>query len=238
MSSIANDIERVGADILALSKKTAPRPAARRFLITEDDISASLPSEYRGAKALKAISDAMRADKTVLISGPPGTGKTRQLWGLVRNWRWNTAKTLRLHDLGESVDYELDFLDEERVWTEPERKVWAQRTIARIVRDQPLTIISESTDLRAHRFDREWLAKAVACSGWLAIDDIGAIEPDMWVKEAIYEISTQRRKEGRGTIYTTNLTPDELRATFGGAIASRLMGGQMLLLDGRDRRTE
>ena len=227
IATLAPDIAQ---DIIAKSRSTPPAPAPVQYRLTTAHIDASLPPEYRGAMAKRALIDATEDHHTILISGPPGTGKTRQLWGIVRWWRMSEAKRIGVR----SVPYDLDV---RRKWAVPGIDTWAEGVCKSMEQRQPIVIMSESSDIRANRFDRDWLASVCADRRWLAIDDIGCVRPDQWVQEAVYEIATQRRKNQYGTIWTTNLSGDELREQYGAAIASRLMGGKVFELDGNDRRT-
>ena len=224
-----NDIADIARDIISRSRCTPPAPTPEEYAVSASHVDASMPPEYRGALAKRALIDATDSQHTILISGPPGTGKTWQLWGLVRWWRLTDAKRIGAR----RVPYEIDA---HRKWTIPDIDTWAAGVCGRMERRQPIVIMSESSDIRARRFDRDWLAGVCVDRRWVAIDDIGCVRPDQWVQEAVYEIATQRRKNQFGTIWTTNLSGDELREQYGAAIASRLMGGQIFGLDGQDRR--
>jgi DNA replication protein DnaC len=111
------------------------------------------------------------------------------------------------------------------------------QTIGReIRRAERLEIITEVGDIRASRYERDALDGWVNSRYWLAVDDIGAIEPNEWVREAIYHLANERRGKGSPTIWTSNLSPQKLRDTFGAAIASRILGGAVIETDGKDRR--
>jgi Cdc6-like AAA superfamily ATPase len=229
---LLDGLGQLAETIKAQSRATPPRPQPALYALNDADVENSLPPEYVGAEPKAGLLTALLTTNTILIGGAPGTGKTRQLWGLARRWRFKAARNLIQH--GTYVPFELDH---RRRWRVVDRDAWAQKTMDEIVRRQPLTIISESSDIRANRFDRDWLAYVAGLPHALAVDDIGCIEPDQWVKEAIYEISTVRRRNNMLTIYTTNLNDNELAAAFGSAIASRLAGGEVFSLGGTDRRT-
>lgn len=57
-----------------------------------------------------------------------------------------------------------------------------------------------------------------------------------WIIEALYAIANGRRSKELITVYSSNLTPAELAAKYSPAIASRLCGGSVIELAGRDRR--
>ena len=201
------------------------RPAPVVYEVTQADIDQSLPAEYRGAVAIPALVEAVINRGTVILLGPPGTGKTRQLYGLLRHHRARIK-----------IRQEQYYEQRESGWRIPNREKWAARSVAEIVAQDKIEIISESTDVRGHRHDRAWLASAATHPGLLCVDDVGCVKPDTWVQEAIYELSTQRRMHDLRTVWTTNLSPEEFRSQFGAAITSRLLGGEALAMDGADRR--
>jgi DNA replication protein DnaC len=100
----------------------------------------------------------------------------------------------------------------------------------------PLRIITEVGQIRACRYDRDRLANWTNYPGWLAVDDIGAVEPNEWVREAVYHMANERRGMGRTTVWTSNLNPQKIRDVFGAAIASRILGGVVIETSGADRR--
>jgi hypothetical protein len=230
----ATDLGKAVAD-LPIPGVTKGRPEPLTYTLTLDEIAASLPAEYRDARPLESVaklaSQVYAEGGSLLILGPPGTGKTRQLYGLLLRLRRKAGAAWM--NPGQIMDWELNAC---REWTVLARTRWADNALRDIARRDALTIISESTDIRRHRYDREML------DGWsthepvLAIDDVGCIKPSDWVLEAVYEIATNRRKHKLPTIWTSNLTPDEIRQQFGGAIASRLLGGSVIEIGGDDHR--
>lgn len=71
----------------------------------------------------------------------------------------------------------------------------------------------------------------------LIIDDIGAEKVTEWVRERLVSIINTRVSGGLSTIYTSNLSPDELLAQFEERIASRVLGcSQIVEIAGKDRR--
>lgn len=213
-----------------------PEPLVYR--LTKADIEATLPTEYRKAVAIEAVRQTVMAavqakeiGGSALIVGPPGTGKTFQLYGLLRGQRLRHARDLI--ERGERIRHQLT---SSRKWKAEPQAVWAERRVREVVAQDIMAIISESSDIRRARYDRDRLDAWCKDDRILAVDDIGCVKPSEWVLEAVYEIATQRRKDGRTTIWTTNLNPDELRQTFGGAIASRLLGDAVVEIDGKDRR--
>lgn len=71
----------------------------------------------------------------------------------------------------------------------------------------------------------------------LIIDDIGAEKPSEWVRERMISIINTRVSNNLTTIYTSNLSPDELRGRLGDRISSRVLGSsQVIEIRGGDRR--
>ncbi len=71
----------------------------------------------------------------------------------------------------------------------------------------------------------------------LIIDDIGAEKVTEWVRERLVSIINVRVSGGLSTIYTSNLSPNELLAEFEDRIASRVLSGTKTIeIVGWDRR--
>jgi DNA replication protein DnaC len=71
----------------------------------------------------------------------------------------------------------------------------------------------------------------------LIIDDIGAEKVTEWVRERLVSIINTRVSGGLSTIYTSNLSPNELVSQFEERIASRVLGcSQIVEITGKDRR--
>jgi DNA replication protein DnaC len=183
-------------------------------LWTTDDLWVGIPTEYQGALLPDSLRDVLkRGPLSVALIGPAGVGKTRNLWAMVHHAR----RAVMVNEIG------------------TERR----DPLAQGLKDRDrVKIITEVGDIRAHRYDRGWLDQQCAWPHWLAVDDIGCIEPNEWVREALYHLANERRAHGRRTVWTSNLTADGLRSTFGGAIASRILGGLVIECGGNDRRLE
>jgi hypothetical protein len=224
-------------DSMPVIKRTVPppQPPAETYKLTADDILDTLPIEYREAKAspmfIAETTAVVKAGSTLLVMGTPGIGKTYQLFGILRNTRMNAAKSAI--QTGETF---APTYDGKRWRFDPHEAQWRSAMIAKIKANDAMRIISESSDIRRHRYDHDQLDAWCRFHGLLAVDDIGFVAPTEWVREAIYEIATHRRRHKLATIWTTNLNAASLDATFGGAITSRLGGGAVLALDGKDRR--
>lgn len=71
----------------------------------------------------------------------------------------------------------------------------------------------------------------------LIIDDIGAEKPSEWVRERLLSFINTRVSNGLSTIYTSNISMDELEARMGKRIKSRIAGStKEIKLAGADRR--
>ena len=71
----------------------------------------------------------------------------------------------------------------------------------------------------------------------LIIDDIGSEKLTEWVRERIVSIIHTRVSNGLSTIYTSNLSPEEIKAEMGDRISSRILGGAKIVeITGADRR--
>ena len=100
----------------------------------------------------------------------------------------------------------------------------------------PVHIISECGDIDRYRFEWDWLEEWAKFHGRLCVDDIGYRKPSEWTYQAIYFLTNYRRQYKLKTIWTTNLTVEELKESYGAAIASRLMGGVVIPTGGIDKR--
>jgi DNA replication protein DnaC len=220
-----NPIKSVG-EIASEINAALPRGVMRvpiTHRLTWDQILADIPPEYRDATPNAILSAAMvSTGASIMLHGKPGTGKTYQAYALLVADR--RKRGVMLVEAGETVYVGLP-LDS---WCR--EKADALRS-----RDQ-VRIITEAGDIRANRYDHRWLAKVAEYRGTLVVDDIGFTKPTEWVTEAVYHLANERRAWRLRTIWTTNLTPEELRDAFSPAIASRLSGGAVVELTGRDRR--
>lgn len=71
----------------------------------------------------------------------------------------------------------------------------------------------------------------------LIIDDIGAERVTEWVRERMVSIINTRVSNNLATIYTSNLSPEELKSELGDRISSRVLGSsQVIEITGGDRR--
>lgn len=71
----------------------------------------------------------------------------------------------------------------------------------------------------------------------LIVDDIGAEKPSEWVRERLLSFINTRVSNGLSTIYTSNLSLEELEIKMGQRVASRIKGStKEIQLSGSDRR--
>lgn len=79
---------------------------------------------------------------------------------------------------------------------------------------------------------------AIAEVDLLVLDDVGANKPSVWANEKLFDITNKR--SGKNTIYTTNLTPDELKneQTFElkRSYSRMAKNAQIIKMYGKDRR--
>ena len=99
-----------------------------------------------------------------------------------------------------------------------------------------LNNLRNSFDNKTPEFDME-LSMVNNCN-LLIIDDIGAERLTEWVRERIVSIIHTRVSNGLSTIYTSNLSPEELKEEMGDRIASRILGCSTIIeITGADRRS-
>ena len=192
-----------------------------------------IPLEFEGATitdALKEMLNKKPYPASLALVGPPGTGKTRSLWGMLYSMR-----KARFADLiGEPIEgvTVADGAYVRRSGTEREA------IDGELAKRDRMRIESEVGSIRGKRYDREALQELIDYPYWLAIDDIGAVTPNDWVSEAIYHLANERRAHGLTTVWTSNLSPQKIRDAFGAAIASRILGGLVIETSGKDRRIQ
>ena len=193
------------------------------------DLWHGVPHEFRGAKLPDGIRTMLnRRPKTLALVGPPGTGKTRILWAMVHSMR-----SLSMRDLIGTELIRQEVADGDY---SARRQSYRESIEDELSRRDGMEIITESADIRAKRFDRLALSGWAYDTRWLAVDDIGCVEPNEWVREALYFLANERRSAGLHTVWTSNLSIQQLRDTFGAAIASRILGGEVIEIGGDDRR--
>lgn len=98
-----------------------------------------------------------------------------------------------------------------------------------------LNDLRSSFDNKTPEFEEEM--RMVNKCKLLIIDDIGSEKLTEWVRERIVSIIHTRVSNGLSTIYTSNLSPAELKEEMGDRISSRILGGSHVVeITGSDRR--
>ena len=198
---------------------------------THETLWQGIPVEFEGAVItgdLIAMLNQKPRPVSFALVGPPGTGKTRSLWGMLHSMR-----KVRFADLiGQPIE---PVTITDGAYARREGTVREAIDLELAKRDR-MRIESEAGFIRANRYDRKALQELIDYPHWLAVDDIGAATPNDWVSEAIYHLANERRAHGRTTVWTSNLSPQKIRDTFGAAIASRILGGVVVETSGKDRR--
>jgi DNA replication protein DnaC len=72
----------------------------------------------------------------------------------------------------------------------------------------------------------------------LFIDDVGSEKVTEWVLSVWYEIIDARYSREKPTIFTSNLTPEQIFSVYGERLASRILSGIMFEIKGKDRRLQ
>jgi len=81
----------------------------------------------------------------------------------------------------------------------------------------------------------EELLEVIQNADLLVLDDLGAEHNTEWSISKLFEIIDDR--EGKSTVYTTNLSSKEMKAQFNERNFSRLMGGtEIVIMNGEDYR--
>ena len=117
-------------------------------------------------------------------------------------------------------------------------KTFLSACIARVVSDGGYSVVYDTAGRIFSRFeeakfrgDAEGDADAKRCQrcDLLIVDDLGTEMTTSFVQSALYQLVNGRLMEGKATIISTNLAPEELGARYGGAVLSRLEGEYEIL---------
>ena len=117
-------------------------------------------------------------------------------------------------------------------------KTFLSACIARVVSDGGYSVVYDTAGRIFSRFeeakfrgDAEGDADAKRCQrcDLLIVDDLGPEMTTSFVQSALYQLVNGRLMEGKATIISTNLAPEELGTRYGGAVLSRLEGEYEIL---------
>lgn len=100
------------------------------------------------------------------------------------------------------------------------------------------SIYDESTDDNYHTYIRDMKdVEALENVQILIIDDIGAEKPTDWVMETLYQLINERCSNCKTTVFTSNLSLDELAERLGDRISSRIVQMcDVIEITGEDKR--
>ena len=117
-------------------------------------------------------------------------------------------------------------------------KTFLSAAIAREVSSNGWSVVYDTAGRIFSRFeeakfrgDAEGDADAKRCQrcDLLIVDDLGTEMTTSFVQSALYQLVNGRLMEGKATIISTNLAPEELGTRYGGAVLSRLEGEYEIL---------
>lgn len=206
-----------------------PHPPTTVGAYISDALKSEIPKEYWQIPPEGSTMDRIRGFSNALLHGSPGTGKTAFLWALY-------GKMRKEQMAGELEDLTAQVVDETGDRVLFRDKSGKGGILASANEEPPMRIISEPVDIMRHRYDRAWIDEVSSFIGVMAIDDIGAIGKSDWLTEALYGIADVRRARKLRTLWASNLNPRQIAAAFSPAIASRICGGAIVEVSGKDRR--
>ena len=106
---------------------------------------------------------------------------------------------------------------------------------------KPYTLFINESWLMSYIWDNFALDAILFWPEILIIDDIGYRchadqMPHEWLQHCAYSIANHRSSYRLTTIWTTNLSMDRMRNAYGQMVASRVFGGRVITVGGKDRR--
>ena len=118
-------------------------------------------------------------------------------------------------------------------------KTFLSACIARVVSQSGYSVVYDTaghifSQLEAVKFNREDAEKNDDAMRYencdlLIIDDLGTEMLTAFVQSALYQLVNGRLLQGKKTVISTNLNPEELGSRYGGALRSRLEGEYRIL---------
>lgn len=214
-------------------------------VLDEDDQSVVLRAYKSTTPAqVKALAAAKRFGageiRGLVLSGPPGVGKSHLASGAFGDWEVREGAVFRAA-LKREQEERADEISRLAPWEHLRSRVKSKMDARWL--NVPLAI----TDLRGEmgrRFtdeDHEPMVDELAylrkSTGALILDDLGREKVSDWTGEAIYVLVNARYEAMLPTLVTTNLSPDELRASgYWPAISRLAEGGALVTIDGPDHR--
>lgn len=150
--------------------------------------------------------------RSLMVMGPVGTGKTWAAFGALRQ---AAVRSLRPNRAGRYV-----------------LGTWAATTFPDFIAHMRPGYFSQRDDMTAEKYMAHLRSVPI-----LLVDDLGVSKGSEWVEDVTHRLVSGRYDDELPTIYTTNLSPDELDVAIGARMRSRLAEQCMTVrLVGNDRR--